>query len=307
MISRKMAPPTLREQTGKDEARNAGNDVPADRGGGLFSDQAKQSDLAHSQPAADSANVPELHSNTFDGNTFADQKANAEIYAKARYSRGRGEQVKIRNAHDGTEIAIPWQGVRHALRDKVSPVALAAVHDLENLLRRAKPEGRPHGDKRGRHTIASVHYYDVPVRFDGKPKTLRFVVREHSDGKRYYDHFEIRQNESPSAGGDSASRRPNQIVEGPSDKSIAENPAPARSVGEVLSTLKRSPLGKPLAALEKAGILRIVWRPEARWNGAWSHEGQYAMLNAARLDGPDAIVTAFHKLGGHGGMREVIA
>ena len=38
----------------------------------------------------------------------------------------------------------------------------------------------------------------------GQPVTIRSIVREHDDGRRYYDHFEVRREisgEGPAAGG----------------------------------------------------------------------------------------------------------
>ncbi|MGD9171328.1 MAG: DEAD/DEAH box helicase family protein, partial [Candidatus Thiodiazotropha sp.] len=45
-----------------------------------------------------------------------------------------------------------------------------------------------------------VHSYDTPIVVKGNRSLIRIVVRESTDGRRYYDHFEVRNEESPAPG-----------------------------------------------------------------------------------------------------------
>ena len=112
---------------------------------------------------------------------------NALISAKQKFA---GKQVT--NASDGLAIEIPASGLKHAMSGKVSEAALAALEKVDELVRTAKfSHATP--DKKGRNTIKEVRFYDREAVLDGKPVNLRVVVRVAPDGRRYYDHFEIKE------------------------------------------------------------------------------------------------------------------
>jgi hypothetical protein len=40
--------------------------------------------------------------------------------------------------------------------------------------------------------IKAAHWYSTELNVGGEKVVIRIVVREHYDGKRYYDHFEAK-------------------------------------------------------------------------------------------------------------------
>ena len=75
----------------------------------------------------------------------------------------------------------------------VSPVVAIVTSKLDQLIENGRYVGTLPDEKK-RNTIKAVHYYETPVDVGGKESVVRIVVREHPDGKRYYDHFEVREN-----------------------------------------------------------------------------------------------------------------
>lgn len=87
---------------------------------------------------------------------------------------------------DGDDVQIPWQGVKHATA-KATRESLAAALHVDDLLAAAR-KTRTDADQAGRDTIVAVHQYEAAATVDGRPGTVRLYVREHRDGRRYYDH-----------------------------------------------------------------------------------------------------------------------
>jgi hypothetical protein len=111
------------------------------------------------------------------------------IEAALREARDKFAGTAVTNASDGSSITIPASGLKHAMSGQVSPVALAAMSHIDEVVQNAQfVEAVP--DKMARRTIKEIRYYDLPVTFNGDPVTVRVVVRVALDGARYYDHFE---------------------------------------------------------------------------------------------------------------------
>ena len=72
----------------------------------------------------------------------------------------------------------------------MSPEAVAAVERLDEIIERVTPIGSG-PDRKNRLDIIAVHNYDTVIELAGRPTTVRVVVREMKDGRRYYDHFEV--------------------------------------------------------------------------------------------------------------------
>ena len=142
-------------------------------------------------------------------------KVRAANYARKHFS---GKTVTI--ASDGTDVLIPWQGIKHALTGQVHPVSALVTSKLDKLIENGVLIGTD-GDKKDRPDIRAAYFYDTPIQIDGKDDVVRIVVREHIDGKRYYDHFKLRSN---------ASVGPTERVTGSMSGSTAHQPN--RSVGE---------------------------------------------------------------------------
>ncbi len=175
-------------------------------------------------------------------------KVRAANYARKHFS---GKTVTI--ASDGAQVIIASGGIKKAMSANVSPVAAIVTSKLDKLIENGRyVDTLP--DEKKRNTIKAVHYYETPVDVGGKGSVVRIVVREHPDGKRYYDHFEVRENfplrnaerltgevpgihsDQPTKGREESESRSNASV-GPTERvtgSMSGSTAhqPNRSVGE---------------------------------------------------------------------------
>lgn len=99
--------------------------------------------------------------------------------------------VKVTIDSTGESVMVGFAGVKHALR-AVRPswqTSLAALH-VEDLLKNAE-KITVEADRYGRKDPIAIHHYRVRATFDGVDHHVALVVREHSDGSRYYDHAVI--------------------------------------------------------------------------------------------------------------------
>lgn len=105
---------------------------------------------------------------------------------------------------DGDMIIVSYGGLRHALNNGVpSPEESTLALHIKEAIGSAKAKGEPIPDKGNRKDPHSVTYYHTEVMFDGVLNDVDIVVRNHSDGRRYYDHAVI-QKESPAGLSESA-------------------------------------------------------------------------------------------------------
>lgn len=95
------------------------------------------------------------------------------------------------NVSDGSEIIIPWQGIKHTFAGGPSRNTMLASLKLDEVVVNGVPESGKMADSKGRRNVLGAYYYITPVEIDGALVNVRVVVREHLDGKRYYDHYEI--------------------------------------------------------------------------------------------------------------------
>ena len=104
-------------------------------------------------------------------------------WAKQRYAQPRTVQTK-----DGAQVIVAYSGLRHAMHDGAPTVAqLAMATRIEDLLRDATLlDTKP--DNRGRSDPASTSRFVASFTLDGRPMRAILFVRNHSDGRRYYDH-----------------------------------------------------------------------------------------------------------------------
>lgn len=105
----------------------------------------------------------------------------------------------VTNAVDRQPILIPPSGIKHALSGKVGRDAIAVMAKLDELIAGAVP-AHSGPDKLGRPNIKAVHLYDNVASIDGREVPIRMVVRETADGRRYYDHFDMRGDGEPATG-----------------------------------------------------------------------------------------------------------
>lgn len=116
----------------------------------------------------------------------------------ANYARKHFSDKIVTVASDGAQVLIPWQGIKHALTGQVHPVSALVTSKLDALIENGQRVGS-FPDRKNRESIKAVHYYETPININGENSTIRIVVRETQDGKRYYDHFEVR-GDLPSGG-----------------------------------------------------------------------------------------------------------
>ncbi|MFZ1829070.1 MAG: hypothetical protein WAW42_09940 [Candidatus Competibacteraceae bacterium] len=110
----------------------------------------------------------------------------AQAIAKPRYANHPPVSVTIQSTQE--PILVGWNGIKHVLRDgkPTWQESLAALHVEELLRGSAKTAVEP--DRLGRKDPIAVHRYQTTALFDGVLHSVTLVVREHTDGKRYYDH-----------------------------------------------------------------------------------------------------------------------
>lgn len=115
------------------------------------------------------------------------------------YARSKFSGKVVVNAEDGSSIIIRAKSLKHSLSSgagQISRSALAAALKLDDLIASAHfVETVP--DRLGRAEIINVHHYERAITMDGHDALIHIVVRENRDGRRYYDHYEIRRVSSP--------------------------------------------------------------------------------------------------------------
>ena len=108
------------------------------------------------------------------------------------YARNKYAEKRVSNNFDKSEILIPWRGIKHALSSNANRNQAAVALKLDDVIREAIPY-KVEEDKKKRTDIKAVHHYRASVSIDGTISVVNIVIREHRDGKRYYDHYEIKR------------------------------------------------------------------------------------------------------------------
>lgn len=93
---------------------------------------------------------------------------------------------------DGDEIIVSYGGLKHALSKRTPTLekTLVSLH-IQEIIRSSK-KVRTEPDRLGRKDPNSVSYYETKARIDGDYYEISVVVRNHSDGKRHYDHAVVK-------------------------------------------------------------------------------------------------------------------
>ncbi|MDR1367102.1 MAG: hypothetical protein LBJ76_00085, partial [Candidatus Accumulibacter sp.] len=99
------------------------------------------------------------------------------------------KKEKIVPSKDGDAIIVAFSGFDHALNHGVPTLEKTAMAlHIEDAIRQAERESVV-PDNRGRADPHSTSNYRTDAVIDGTPYNVTIVVRNHSDGNRYYDHF----------------------------------------------------------------------------------------------------------------------
>lgn len=126
------------------------------------------------------------------------------VQAALRYALLHFAGKTVRNKSDGSQILVSRQGIKHALSHGSGLLDAMAATDLLNLLANAKHVTTV-PDRKGRRDIVAVHFYAGQVDFGETVGEVGIVVREHRDGRRYYDHFALKAKPPAGARGSGVS------------------------------------------------------------------------------------------------------
>lgn len=125
-----------------------------------------------------------------------------EVFAAVRdYLTEKLAGKSVRNADDGSDIMFTAAGIRHFFRrgSKTPRPALSSALRIDDIAASARHVGTE-PDAKGRRGIVAIHTYERAVALDGKTGVVRLIVREDTTGRRYYDHFAVRESAGPAAG-----------------------------------------------------------------------------------------------------------
>lgn len=114
-----------------------------------------------------------------------------ESIARERYAGKAPVPVTVNTTNE--VVFVSWSSARHILRDGTPDwkTALAVLH-MEPLMRAAEKTGwRP--DYKGRRDPSGAYLYRSDALIDGVEHAVEITVRQHSDGKRYYDHIVVQE------------------------------------------------------------------------------------------------------------------
>lgn len=129
----------------------------------------------------------------FSENEFGYTISMHDLVSRAReFARRNFAGKTVTVGSDGSQVLIPWSGIKHTFSQSVSKAAAIVSRRLDQLIEHGIPAGSA-PDHSGRAEIKAVHFYDTPVRIGDSDATIRLVVRENPDGKRFYDHYELRE------------------------------------------------------------------------------------------------------------------
>lgn len=130
----------------------------------------------------------------------------AKAYAIDHYA---GKTVV--NEIDGSEILISKSGIEHALSGRAGRIDAMAATDLESLISKAMPIRYQLDKRTDRVNIEGIWTYGGLMRIADVDVPIGIIVRVHTDGKRYYDHFELKMKIPTSTSGDPSPSEEGQV------------------------------------------------------------------------------------------------
>jgi len=187
-----------------------------------------------------------------EGVPLADMRRTARNFARKTYA-----DTSVHNADTDTEIIIPWQGIKKTLVGSDLQV-VQSMKALPDLLQRAKWLGQE-ADARGRAQVKAVHRFRGELRIAEEQFNAEIIVREHHDGRRFYDHYVNRKVEPAGKAGESTLTGRSSVQ------------ATAGSKGSIGPA---GPHGKP--AKRKSGVKnsRVAWKHGRAWAGRRGGRGK---------------------------------
>ena len=93
------------------------------------------------------------------------------------------------------DIIVAMNGIKHTLNKKTQDLnrAFAGLKIIEEQLTTCK-KIREEKDKNNRPDILKVHIFENEFIFNGELYSSGMKVREHTDGKRFYDEVAIKKS-----------------------------------------------------------------------------------------------------------------
>ena len=100
--------------------------------------------------------------------------------------------IAVRVGLTGDTVFVSWSSAKHILRDGNPDwkTSLAVLH-MEDLAENATKVSSFARDYKGRKDPTGAYTYTSEATINEEPHTVEIVVRQHSDGKRYYDHLVV--------------------------------------------------------------------------------------------------------------------
>lgn len=200
--------------------------------------------------------------------------------AAKTFARTHLAEKQVHNLATGQLISLPWQGLKHATSNANDP-ELRLIPALPDLLQKATlQESVP--DRAGRPDIVAAHRYTVQVILNGEPLNVGIVVREFSNGHRFYDHFIV------------GNKKPTGISEATSGVNQKLGVQPAVGSGDILSHVQEhdnAPTGRGDSAQANIGHSNTVLSGSHRSSATQASQGQAPMFSrstkvAAQIETP---------------------
>ena len=119
------------------------------------------------------------------GKSLQEINRNVLNYVDSRYLHGEARQFENLETHD--QIMVSKTALRKAMSGHAGEQKMWAATVVPDLLRVAHKVFTTN-DNKGRPDIKAYHYYVAPVKIDGKIYYAKLVVRELTDGHKFYDH-----------------------------------------------------------------------------------------------------------------------
>ncbi|MGH8471886.1 MAG: DUF6782 family putative metallopeptidase, partial [Gammaproteobacteria bacterium] len=110
------------------------------------------------------------------------------------------------------QVIIPWQGVKHTIATAFDDATLRTVAVLPEIIRNARYL-RTEKDRELRPNIKAIHHYEASAAIDDKNYRIFLAVREHLDGKRFYDHFAVEETKEPAGSGERQAQGPDESLQ----------------------------------------------------------------------------------------------
>ena len=132
------------------------------------------------------------------GKSLQEINRNVLNYVDSRYLHGEARQFENLETHD--QIMVSKTALRKAMSGHAGEQKMWAATVVPDLLRVAHKVFTTN-DNKGRPDIKAYHYYVTPVKIDGKIYYAKLVVRELTDGHKFYDHELSEVSEGPDSMG----------------------------------------------------------------------------------------------------------